>query len=367
MVENQAKDELKNGLSILDVIAHDGLTIVKRGSLYSTQEHDSLILYPATNSWAWFSQADQHGKTLGGDVYQWYMHSHNCSFSEAHQALAAMAGTMPPATVTEAHRQAQSTTKPKDYRQFAIEAMQRLQHVEGEPVAAYLAGRGISLEAAKHCGLGAHHYNTKSEGDLGWAVTFPYANVFGQTVVNMRLISCTGKDKCRHWGQRGGLFGARLCQPHQHKYLFAVEGEINAVSILIAASFLGVDVVSIGGNTSLSDAACQQLVTLAGMYRRLFVWTDEAPDTKKILDAVPSAIGYKSPKSDGKKVDANDMLQHGTLTGYIATILERHADRSDAQRLYNALYRRHQEIESGLDGLTFEVVEQIAQKWKQVN
>lgn len=363
MVENQAIDSLKERINILDVIARDGLTVVQRGNKYSTQEHDSLILYPATNSWAWFSQSDQHGKTLGGDVYQWYMHSHGCNFSEAYSALAAMAGTLPPATVTVAHRQTKTSAQAKDYRQFAAEAMQRLQSAEGEPVAAYLAGRGISLQAAKHCGLGAHHYNTASEGDLGWAVTFPYVNTSGQTVVNMRLIGCTGKDKCRHWGQRGGLFGVELCQPHQHKYLFSVEGEINDVSVWIASSFMGVDVVSIGSNTSLSGAI-KHLAPLAGRYRRLFAWTDEAGDTKKILAAIPGAIGYKSPKPDGQKVDANDMLQRGLLTGYIATLLERHADRSDAQRLYAALYQRHQELAAGLDEQTFAVTERLAEKWR---
>ncbi len=322
MLDEQEKEELKTRLSILDVVAHDGLTVVQRGNKYSTQEHDSLILYPASNSWSWFSQADQRGKTLGGDVYQWYMHNHRCSFDEAHGALSRMAGTLPPVTVAQARREAKSSAQAKDYREFAVTAWNRLQSTEGETIAAYLAGRGISLEDAKRWGLGAHYYKMATE-DLGWAVVFPYVNTSGQTVCNMRLIDRTEGDKCRHWGQRGGLFGARLAQPGKERYLVAVEGELNAVSIGIACDGMDVDAVSIG-NKSLSDAARQQLVTLATGYQRLIVWTDNAPDTQKILQSVSGAIGYKSKILDGKKMDANEMLQQGILGDYIAVLIERH-------------------------------------------
>lgn len=324
MIDEQQKEDLKAKLNILDVVAHDGLTIVQRGNKHSTQEHDSLILYPATNSWSWFSQADQRGKTLGGDVYQWYMHNHRCTFSEAHEALAAMAGTLPPVTVTQGHRQAVSTAEAKDYRDFAVTAWNRLQSAEGETVAAYLAKRGISLDAAKRWGLGAHYYKTATE-NLGWAVVFPYVNTNGQTVCNMRLIDRTDDDKCRHWGQRGGLFGARLAQPSKDKYLFAVEGELNAVSIGAATDSMGVDVVSIG-NKSLLDATREQLVALAKGYGGLFTWIDDEQDARKIKDAVPVANCYKSPRRNGKKVDANDMLQQGTLGNYIAILIERHTE-----------------------------------------
>lgn len=354
--------QTKDKLSILDVVAHDGLTVVQRGGKFSTLEHDSLILYPATNTWARFSQSGKNGKTAGGDVYQWYMHYHRVSFEEAHQKLSAMVGVLPAATVTDAHGQGQSQAEARDYQTFAINAHKRLQRAEGEPVAAYLAKRGISLDSAKHWGLGAHHYVTKSEGDLGWAVTFPYRNIYGQIVVNMRLIDRTGKDKCRHWGQRGGLFGERLCKPHMHKYLFVVEGETNAVSIGTVAAYMGVDVLSIG-NKSLPDEVRQQLVDLAKQYRRLFIWTDETVDTQKILACVPGAIGYKSPKPNNKKLDANDMLQQGFLAGYVATIIERHAKRKEVQRLYFALFEKHRALPSGLDSSCYQVAELIAAKW----
>lgn len=360
MVEKQVIDEVKGRLSILDVIAHDGLTVVQRGNKFSTQEHESLILYPATNSWARFSQADQQGKTLGGDVYQWYQHYHSCSFKEAHSALSAMAGTLPQATVAQGHRISTSSAVAKDYREFAVSAWNKLQSSDGEAVATYLASRSISLESAKRWGLGAHYYKTKTGSDLGWAVTFPSVNTSGKTSVNMRLIQRT-EDKCRLWGQRDGLFGVKQCSPNKRKYLFAVEGELNCVSIGQAAGYMGVDAVSIG-NKSLSDEALTQLVALGVQYRGVLVWTDEAADTQRILASVPGAIGYKSPKPDGQKLDANDMLQRGILSGYIATLLERHADREEAQSIYAALYQQHQVSE--LDAQTFAVAERIAQKWQ---
>lgn len=354
MILNTEIDQIKQSVSILDLVSASGLTVVQRGNKFSTQEHNSLILYPQTNSWSWFSQADQHGKILGGDVFAWCQQHYGCNFADAHEVLSRMVGTLPPATVTEAHRETHLISEQKDYREFATKCWQRIQIAEGEPVAMYLINRGVTLDTAKSWGIGAH----KHKG-LGWAVTFPYTNVYGQTVVNMRLIERVNGDKCRHYGQRGGLFGAKLAQSHEHKYLFAVEGELNAVSISQSSAWLGVDVVSFGNN-SLCELAANQLITLASGYSRLFIWTDEATDTKRILDSVPGAIGYKSPQVDGKKFDANDMIQRGVLTAYIATVIERHADQQDTQRLYSMLYRRHKEFATGLDEATLAVAERIA-------
>ena len=222
MLDEQEKEELKTRLSILDVVAHDGLTVVQRGNKYSTQEHDSLILYPASNSWSWFSQADQRGKTLGGDIFAWYMQNHGCNFAEAHNALSAMAGTLPPATVARARREAKSSTQERDYSDDAKAAMERLQHAEGKPVAVELVRRGIPLDVARRWGIGAHYWGEK----LGWSITFPRRNTNGKVIINCRLIERTEGDKCRRMGTGHGLFGARLAQPSKDKYLFAVEGEL---------------------------------------------------------------------------------------------------------------------------------------------
>jgi len=41
-------------------------TIKRRGRLYTTVEHDSLIIWPDTNSWYWYSRG------IGGGVRAWY-------------------------------------------------------------------------------------------------------------------------------------------------------------------------------------------------------------------------------------------------------------------------------------------------------
>ena len=356
------KSEILEKISIADIVSRSGLTVVQRGSKLTTMEHESLVLYPEKNTWAWFSQTNQMGKPLGGNVIDWYMHINRCDFKTALNALAGNAVSVTTAPSHKVEKRAAAATN-RDYRAFALECMENLPCMAFAPCMAYLAQRGISLDTAQRFGIGAHHYRTSTEGDLGFAVTFPYRNVGDQTVVNMRLIERTSGDKCRHWGQRGGLFGEKLCKPAADKYLFAVEGELNAVSIAVAADWLGVDVVSTG-NKSLSDPVRDKLVGLASGYRRLFVWTDEAQDTQKILASATGAIGYKSPAVDSKKIDANDMLIGGALTGYVSGIIAEHADSDDARRLYQTLIARHNELEAGLDEYTYAVAEKIVEKWK---
>lgn len=68
---------LKNHADILDVAGRLGLHVERRGTKYTTQEHDSLILFPQDNSWHRFSSGD------GGDVISLVRYFKNCGFKEA--------------------------------------------------------------------------------------------------------------------------------------------------------------------------------------------------------------------------------------------------------------------------------------------
>lgn len=350
--------EIKQRVSIVDLVSTSGFTVAKRGTMYTTHEHDSLMLNPTNNTWYWNS------RQVGGDVYKWYMLIHKCNFAHAHKSLRSMAGALPHVTVTErATATNKTTTNNKNYLKIALKSMERLRCGAAQPVTAYLAKRGITPETADQFCIGGMYYKTKTEGDLGWAVTLPYTNVHGNVVIKMRLIDRIDDDKCRHWGKIGGLFGAQVCQPADHKYLFVTEGELNAVSIYQATQWLGVDVVSIG-NKSLHEMAEQQLIDLAARYKRTFVWTDEATDTNKILNRVNGAIGIRSPRSDGKKIDANDMLRGNVLTAFIANVIEKHIDRDGVMFLYDALLQRHKNETLGLDDATYNIALRIAEKWQ---
>lgn len=112
----------------------------------------------------------------------------------------------------------------------------------------------------------------------------------------------------------GVLFGGQamppLAEDAQQRSLLIVEGEINAVSCWQAAHESGLDVLSIGSESAhLSNGA----VRLAGRYGQVFVWADREEVVRRQLDAIPGAIGIKSPNG----MDANDLLQAGQLGKFL--------------------------------------------------
>ena len=86
-------EQIKDQVSIVDLVERAGLTVVGHGQRRRTEEHPSLSLYLDENSWYWFSQ----GK--GGSVFDWWMDQHHCDFGTALGELARIAGvTLRPLT-----------------------------------------------------------------------------------------------------------------------------------------------------------------------------------------------------------------------------------------------------------------------------
>lgn len=82
-------ERIKTQISIADLIAKSGLTVIGKGHTLTTAEHDSLKIFTNNNSWTWYSQSGQRGKALGGSVIDWYMHTNKCSQRDAIQSLRA--------------------------------------------------------------------------------------------------------------------------------------------------------------------------------------------------------------------------------------------------------------------------------------
>ena len=69
-------EQIKEQISILDVAKENGLTPVKRGDYYTLAEHDSVVIYPQTNSFF------RHKNSRGGDVFAFADEFDIASFQE---------------------------------------------------------------------------------------------------------------------------------------------------------------------------------------------------------------------------------------------------------------------------------------------
>ena len=109
------------------------------------------------------------------------------------------------------------------------------------------------------------------------------------------------------------LFGLHLLDVNAPA-LIIVEGELNAISIWQASRDIRLCVVSIGGQ-SVKQETLGDIGRLSSQFARCVVWCD-APEKSQQLRAVvasPNVQMRQSPIIDGKKIDANDMLQRGLL------------------------------------------------------
>lgn len=102
--------------------------------------------------------------------------------------------------------------------------------------------------------------------------------------------------------------------------LVIVEGEINAMSIWQVANGWRWDVLSIGSESQkLPDGGR----LLAERYGRTIVWMDKAEVAKKMMSQIPGSVAISSPIVDGRKVDANDMVQTGQLAEWLGNVRQR--------------------------------------------
>lgn len=99
--------------------------------------------------------------------------------------------------------------------------------------------------------------------------------------------------------------------------LLICEGEINAISIWQVTEPWNWDVFSLG---SESQRLGQAAIDIAKRYERVLIWMDRAEIARSLMATIPGAYGVNSPNKDGKKQDANDMLQATLLGGFLATV-----------------------------------------------
>lgn len=167
----------------------------------------------------------------------------------------------------------------------------------------------------------------------------------------------------------GGLYGghalpfAGLADDGSGKYIESLrtlvicEGEINAMSIWQTTDPWNWDVLSLG---SESQRLSQPAIDIAKRYERVLIWMDRAEIARSLMTVIPGAYGVNSPAKDGKKQDANDMLQDGLLGGFLATVrLMACKSQDERQRLRWNLYDADNRFISLLDAGAKQVLKEI--------
>lgn len=269
-----------------------------------------------------------------GDAIEYMRWLHNVDFRQAVELLGG--DTMP--TVTAAPVNVRKPVERTQPTWDAADVLHRLHTYQNamldSPAADYLAERGLCPDTWLAYAFGYRaDYN---------ALAMPWYRA-GQLVgINYRRIGNVEKGKrfvSETGSLRNGLFGAQALCPNLHhllpngtdplhsRSLFIVEGELNCASLYQAAYDAHCDVLSTGaeGNT-IPDS----FMPIAARYRVCIVWKDKAELAKAEAKRIAGAAAYWSELADGRKLDANDHLQHGTLGVLVAHIL-RQATPADGQ------------------------------------
>lgn len=248
-----------------------------------------------------------------------------------------------------------------EWRQRAdqiVASAQSALYAGDNPGAAYLAGRGLVPDTwqAFGFGFGAHHDQP--------AIVMPWYRGGKLIAIRYRYLQPQpGEAKIKsEFGSQfaGALYGGQSlsgAEP-EPRTLVLCEGELNAASIWQVAHEGGVDVLSVGSeSTALTDA----MLALTDKYRHVIVWMDRPEIVDKFAQRIVVArfprgcIGIASPNSR----DANDYLREGMLQATIADLRLR-ACQNDAEKeaLLWDLWDQHN-IAGGVDEPTQALIAEL--------
>lgn len=202
-----------------------------------------------------------------------------------------------------------------------LDAAQRRLLADETPGGEYLLRRGLNLEVWHRFGLG---YTDDAVG-RGPGVAMPWYKAGNLTGIRYRLLTppdpknkivsepasqtsgvLFGGQAMTVWGAPKGPTSAP--DPLARRTLVLVEGEINAMSIWQEMGGAPVDVLSMGGQSSIVSPAA---IAYAQRYGACIVWMDEEKRARDLAKSV-GGLAYWSAV-DGQKADANDHLCAGRL------------------------------------------------------
>jgi hypothetical protein len=203
------------------------------------------------------------------------------------------------------------------WQQEAMAEIERAQGVllnmpEGQPVREYLARRGLTRRTWEAWQFGAAQVYHPEARQKRMALVIPWLDGQGITAVKYRFID-DGLGGLRYRmrkGSRAAMFCGlwRLSLP----VVFVVEGELNAASIWQVVGDRAT-VISPGGQSVRHDAL---RAFLEQEKRYKIVWFDDYSTAFEFSDLADRALCSPFSKA-GVKMDANQMLQDGILSGFL--------------------------------------------------
>lgn len=166
--------------------------------------------------------------------------------------------------------------------------------------------------------------------------THTYADVAGKQRTEKQVAQPGSKFS-------GGLYGGHVLPDYTSlpvrgdkrieglRTLVLCEGEINAISIWQVTEPWGWDVLSLG---SESQKMSQGAIDYALNFGRVLVWMDKSDVARHSTHPLTqhNGFGINSPESDGKIMDANDLLQQGLLGGFLAMVRLKACQSSDERQ-----------------------------------
>lgn len=318
-----------------------------------------------SNNGIWYDQVD------------WERWMDNCGFTEAVERLTGVkpmtmtkTPARPPVVAQKASREHYAGWLEKAEAHVAEAHTHLMQQVGFSEGGEYLIGRGIDSHAWEAFGLGfaqevalpgtwdaktRQHTHPKQP-----AIVIPWYRGGKLTAVRYRFLTTheytdlDGKQRkvkttSLHDSDFSGLlYGgqALLGCAEELRTLVLCEGELNAISIWQMAEPWGWDVLSLGSESAKLTPA---MLGYAAKFERVIIWMDREELVKELMAQIPLSYGISSPIIEGKKEDANAMLQGGSL-GFVLAGARLQACQTDNERrrlFYNindAIARRHVDV-----------------------
>lgn len=287
---------------------------------------DRFNLKHTSNGWRWYC------RHCGGEKYHttidYKMRRDNEDFKQALESLGGKIQIAPRATVIASEPEI-ALPDPDEQNKLwrrADVAFSYLKSIAGRSGRRYLTERGITKATIYTylLGMDPNKFDTATNRRRP-AIVIPWFDStpggWTITAIKYRFIDDLARDPKHRYTSVGTpiLFGLHAAAGHD--VLILVEGEINAMSIMqvSARDLLHIDALSFG---SQSGGRIDVLKRVAQEYRHAIIWADDpekADQLRSLLDRPASALC--SPDIDGRKYDANALLQADWLGGFLREVI----------------------------------------------